>query len=174
VHIEELNRLDDVAAAAAVRPCVDLDSWVDAVVAGRPHADADAAVAVAEAQAATWTDAEVEAALADHPRIGERHRGSGTSAAMSRAEQAGVPDDGDVQTRLADGNRRYEEAFGRIYLVRAAGRSAEEMLDLLETRLTHDPATELAVTRGQLAEIAALRLRGLLTTGDRPGEDHPA
>ncbi|WP_134765318.1 2-oxo-4-hydroxy-4-carboxy-5-ureidoimidazoline decarboxylase [Nocardioides sp. 1609] len=166
MRIEELNRWDDVAAAAAVRPCVDIDSWVDAVVAGRPYADADAAVAVARAQATTWTDAEVEAALADHPRIGERHQGSGTSAGMSRAEQAGVPDDADVRTRLADGNRRYEETFGRIYLVRAAGRSAEELLDLLETRLANDPASELDVTRGQLAEIAVLRLRGLLSSQD--------
>jgi 2-oxo-4-hydroxy-4-carboxy-5-ureidoimidazoline decarboxylase len=80
---------------------------------------------------------------------------------MSGREQAGVdPADDELQRRLADGNRRYEERFGRIYLVRAAGRSGAELLDLLEQRLTNDPATELAVTRGQLAEIALLRLEG--------------
>ena len=100
--------------------------------------------------------------LADHPRIGERHAGSDTSAAMSRSEQAGVPDDADVQARLADANRRYEARFDRIYLVRAAGRSADEMLAFLEERLRHDDATELDVTRGQLAEIAVLRLRALV------------
>ncbi len=32
------------------------------------------------------------------------------------------------------------------------------LLALLEQRLTHDPETELAVTAGQLREIALLRL----------------
>lgn len=166
MHIEEFDRLDAGAAADLLRPCVAIDSWVTTLVAGRPYGSVDRAVAAAEAQAATWTPAEVDGALADHPRIGERHRGSGTSASMSRREQAGVPADADVQARLADGNRRYEARFDRIYLVRAAGRSAEEMLDLLEERLGHDDATEREVTRGQLAEIAVLRLRGLLETQD--------
>ncbi|SDD46699.1 2-oxo-4-hydroxy-4-carboxy-5-ureidoimidazoline decarboxylase [Nocardioides lianchengensis] len=163
MRIEEFDALDAEAAAEVLRPCVAIGSWVDALVAGRPYDDAAALHAAAAAQAATWTDAEVERALADHPRIGERHQGAGTSAAMSRSEQAGVPQDADVQARLADGNRRYEERFDRIYLVRAAGRSADEMLVLLEERLANDDATERAVTRGQLAEIAVLRLQGAVT-----------
>lgn len=162
MRIEEFDGLDAEAAAEVLRPCVAIDSWVRGLVAGRPYGAVDALLTAAEARSATWTPTEVEEALADHPRIGERHQGSGASAALSRGEQAGVPDDADVQARLADGNRRYEERFGRIYLVRAAGRSAEEMLDLLETRLGHDDATEAEVTRGQLAEIAVLRLRGAL------------
>jgi 2-oxo-4-hydroxy-4-carboxy-5-ureidoimidazoline decarboxylase len=164
VEIEDFNAMSASEAAAAVRPCVDIDSWVTAVVAGRPYAEAADALATAAEQARGWTGAEVEAALADHPRIGERHQGSGTSASMSRSEQAGVdPADVEIQERLAAGNRRYEEAFGRIYLVRAKGRTAAEMLDLLEQRLTNDPATELEVTKGQLAEIATLRLEALLS-----------
>ena len=72
-----------------------------------------------------------------------------------------MPEDAEVRARLAEGNRRYEERFGRVYLVRAAGRSAEEMLALLEERLTHDDETERAVTTAQLAEIALLRLQGI-------------
>jgi 2-oxo-4-hydroxy-4-carboxy-5-ureidoimidazoline decarboxylase len=162
VEIEDFNAMSASEAAAAVRPCVDIDSWVDAVVTGRPYAGLDALLAAADRQATEWTRAEVESALADHPRIGERPEGSGASAAMSAREQAGVdPADADVQRRLADGNRRYEQAFDRIYLVRAAGRTAEEMLALLEERLGNDPDTELEVTRGQLAEIAHLRLEGM-------------
>ncbi len=63
---------------------------------------------------------------------------------------------------FVEANRRYEERFDRIYLVRAAGRSAAEMLELLEQRLTHDDATELAVTKQQLTEIAMLRLEDLV------------
>jgi 2-oxo-4-hydroxy-4-carboxy-5-ureidoimidazoline decarboxylase len=164
VQLEEFNAMSAGDAAAAVRPCVDIDSWVEALVDGRPYAGLDALVGLADARARRWSGVEVEKALADHPRIGERHQGTGASAGMSRGEQAGVdPHDADVQERLAAGNAAYEERFDRIYLVRAAGRSADEILALLEERLDNDPETELAVTAGQLREIAVLRLKGLFS-----------
>ncbi|MEV7428206.1 2-oxo-4-hydroxy-4-carboxy-5-ureidoimidazoline decarboxylase [Nocardioides sp. NPDC092400] len=167
MRIEQLNAMDEAGAAEVVRPCADIASWVDAVVADRPYAGVEALVAHAEALTATWTVEEVERALADHPRIGERHAGSGASAEMSRREQSRVGSDaGDeagAQERIAAGNAAYEERFGRVFLVRAAGRSAGEVLEQLEQRLGNDPATELEVTRAQLAEIAVLRLRGLFS-----------
>jgi 2-oxo-4-hydroxy-4-carboxy-5-ureidoimidazoline decarboxylase len=162
VRLDEFNAMDPAAAVAAVRPCVDIDSWVDSVVAGRPYADLRTLLDLADRQARGWSGEELEQALADHPRIGERHEGSSTSAAMSGREQAGVDDrDATVLERLRRGNAAYEERFGRIYLVRAAGRTADEILTLLEERLGNDPDTELAVTAGQLREIAVLRLEGL-------------
>lgn len=175
MQVSEFNTLSEPEAAEVARACADIDSWVEALVAGRPYADRDGLLDAAIAGAATWTDQEVEDALADHPRIGERHQGAGASAEMSAREQAGVdPADAELAARLADGNRRYEEAFGRVYLVRAAGRSAAEMLDLLEQRLTNDPATELKVTAGQLAEIAVLRLNGSIEPTVAPDGEAPA
>ncbi|MFJ9388412.1 2-oxo-4-hydroxy-4-carboxy-5-ureidoimidazoline decarboxylase [Nocardioides sp. NPDC101246] len=162
--LAEFDALPADEAEGVVAPCVAIPSWAAGLVAGRPYADVGALLATAERLASAWTDEEVEGALADHPRIGERHASDGASAALSAREQAGVdPADAEVQARLRAGNVAYEEQFGRIYLVRAAGRSAEEMLALLEERLENDPATEITVTRGQLAEIALLRLRGLIT-----------
>jgi 2-oxo-4-hydroxy-4-carboxy-5-ureidoimidazoline decarboxylase len=159
--LQEFNDMPAGEAAEAVRACADVDSWVDGVVGGRPYNELADLLARADGLARGWTPTEVEKALADHPRIGERHAGSGASAQMSGSEQAGVdPHDADVQRRLAAGNAAYEDRFDRIYLVRAAGRSAEEILALLEERLTNDPDTELAVTSGQLREIALLRLEG--------------
>lgn len=164
MEIEEFDLMDAVEASAVVRSCADVPAWVEAVVAGRPYAEAERLFLRAEELAADWSGAEVERALADHPRIGERHAGAGVSATMSSREQAGVdPADGDVQRRLVDGNRAYEARFDRIFLVRAAGRSAEEILAQLEQRLENDPVTELEVTAGQLREIAALRLRSVVT-----------
>ncbi|MQA34320.1 2-oxo-4-hydroxy-4-carboxy-5-ureidoimidazoline decarboxylase [Modestobacter roseus] len=164
MRIAEFDQLPVTEAGALVRQCAAVPSFVSALVDGRPHGSVEALLTAARAQAAGWTDAEVSTALADHPRIGERAAGGGPGAALSSREQAGVdPADAHLRHRLAEGNRRYEERFGRIYLVRAAGRTGPELLDLLEQRLTNDPATELAVTRGQLTEIALLRLEGLLT-----------
>ena len=108
----------------------------------------------------------LDQALAAHARIGERRLGSTTEDRWSRTEQAGaLAVDTDVQERLAEGNRRYEERFGHVFLIRAAGRSAEEMLAALEERLGHDDATERDVVRRELAEIVRLRLLKLRGCG---------
>lgn len=161
MQLAEFNEMDTAEAAAAVRPCVDIERWVSAVVDGRPYADLDSLLIVADALARSWTGAEVEAALADHPRIGESPHGNGASAAMSAREQSGVGRGSELRSRLIAGNEAYERRFDRIFLVRAAGRDAEEILGLLEQRLENDPETELGVTAGQLREIAVLRLKGL-------------
>jgi 2-oxo-4-hydroxy-4-carboxy-5-ureidoimidazoline decarboxylase len=67
---------------------------------------------------------------------------------------------------IVDGNRAYEERFGHVYLVRATGRTAEELLALLRERLDNDPETERAVVRRELAEINALRLQRLVQDAD--------
>jgi OHCU decarboxylase len=68
-----------------------------------------------------------------------------------------------MKAALVAGNQEYEDRFGYIFLVRAAGRSAEEMLGLLRERLGNDPAIELRVAAGQQAEITALRLQRLIS-----------
>lgn len=131
--------------------------WVDDVVAGRPYADADALASRADQAARQLNDDELAAALSRHPRIGERPSGTGREAQHSRDEQAGVEDsDADL---LAEGNAAYEERFGRVFLVRAAGRSSAEILAELARRLGNDEATERAETVTALREIALLRLR---------------
>ena len=161
--LDEFNGMPDAEAATALRSCLAIDSWVDALVDARPYASTDALLSAARAHAATWSAADVDAALADHPRIGERPVAASASAEHSAREQAGVdPADADLADRLREGNARYEERFGRIYLVRAKGRTGPEMLALLEQRLGNDPATEAEVTRQQLAEITLLRLADLV------------
>ena len=152
--IAEFNAALDAEVRARLLGCVAIESWAATLTRERPFRDTGALLARARELAADWTTAEVEGALADHPRIGEK------PTATSRAEQAGVGDE--LREALAEANRRYEERFGRIYLVRAAGRTGPELLALLKERLTNDPDTELEVTRDQLGEIALLRLEGIL------------
>lgn len=165
MSFDEFNRADREAAIATLRPCVDITRWCEEIADGRPYDSVDDLVARAEVAAAPFTADEIEAALAHHPRIGERARGAHAEAAMSRAEQAGVdPNDAAVADALAAGNRAYEEKFGRVFLIRAAGRSAQEILDALTARLDHSPAEEEPVVAEQLREIAVLRLKGRFAT----------
>ncbi|WP_255025035.1 2-oxo-4-hydroxy-4-carboxy-5-ureidoimidazoline decarboxylase [Rhodococcus sp. GA1] len=160
-HELPIDRYDAMAepeAIAAVRSCVDIPSFGTLLAQGRPYRTTEALLMQAESLTRGWTDHEVERALAGHPRIGER-----TDNARSRAEQAGVASDDETSRRLHSGNVRYEARFGRIYLVRAKGRSAEELLAILEQRLQNDDSTEWQVTREQLAEITLLRLKELMS-----------
>jgi 2-oxo-4-hydroxy-4-carboxy-5-ureidoimidazoline decarboxylase len=68
-----------------------------------------------------------------------------------------------VADALASGNRAYEEKFGRVFLIRAAGRTAPEILAALNERLAHTAAQEDAIVAQQLREIALLRLEGVIS-----------
>jgi 2-oxo-4-hydroxy-4-carboxy-5-ureidoimidazoline decarboxylase len=161
--LEEFNREPVDRAAEVLRACNAAPSFAARVLAGRPYADADALVRRAEdvARALPW--AEVAAALAAHPRIGDRVEGSSAEAAASRREQGAMRGaDAEVRAALLDGNRAYEERFDHVFLIRATGRSPEEMLGELRRRLGNDEATERTEVAEQLAQITALRVRGLL------------
>lgn len=135
--------------------------WAAGVAAGRPYASLDALLARADEVLAGLAESQVDAALAGHPRIGERAAGLSSRREQSRVAAAGT----DVLDALVEGNREYEERFGHVYLVRADGRSAEELLAVLRERLGNDPATERRVLRGELAKINRLRLSRLYADG---------
>lgn len=164
MKLAEFNSADPSAAADTLKPCIDVTRWVDAVSAARPFDTKDALLAFAAEAANPFTPAEVEAAMAHHPRIGERPTAATAEASMSRSEQAGVdPADAATAEALARGNREYEEKFGRVFLIRAAGRTAPEILQSLNERLTNTPEQEDTIVAQQLREIAVLRLEGLIS-----------
>ena len=132
--------------------CLSVPRWADEVLAGEPYADRSSLLAAADAAARSLSDSELDEALSAHPRIGER------GGEQSRREQAGVtPSD-----RLAAENAAYEERFGRVFLIRAAGRNAEEILAELERRLDNSDEAERAETVDNLRQIALLRLEALV------------
>jgi 2-oxo-4-hydroxy-4-carboxy-5-ureidoimidazoline decarboxylase len=160
LRLEEFNDLDREGAMAVLRPCLDVDRWLAEVADGRPYRGLDDLEAAARRAADPLTAEEVEGALAHHPRIGRPAAGSSAEATLSRSEQAGLQPSEEAAARLEAGNRAYEQRFGRVFLIRAAGRSNEEILAALETRLVNDPDTEDRIVADQLREIALLRLAG--------------
>ena len=132
--------------------CLSVPRWADDVLAGEPYADRESLLAAADVSARSLSDSELDEALSAHPRIGER------GGAQSQKEQAGI----DPSDRLAAGNAAYEERFGRVFLIRAAGRDAEAILAELDRRLGNDDTTERAETVDNLRQIALRRLAALL------------
>jgi 2-oxo-4-hydroxy-4-carboxy-5-ureidoimidazoline decarboxylase len=161
--LRAFNAADAGDLAPELDSCLAVPRWVRTVLDGRPYPDLPTLLERAGEVAATIDDPELAAALARHPRIGAPPTGGGTEAGWSRGEQSGVdPADARLQAALREGNVAYEQRFGHVFLVRAAGRSSAEILAALRERLGNDPVTERGVVRDQLAQIATLRLSALL------------
>lgn len=105
-------------------------------------------------------------AFAQHPRIGDLEslkKKFASTAQWAAGEQSGVQDaDTETLKALADANRQYEERFGYIFIVCATGKSAGEMLAMLNSRLKNDPAVEIEVAADEQNKITRLRLEKLL------------
>jgi 2-oxo-4-hydroxy-4-carboxy-5-ureidoimidazoline decarboxylase len=166
VSVAELDELPANEAAALLATCCGVRAWVAAMVERRPFGTPAALVHAADEIWWSLGPEQWREAFAHHPRIGERDAAAGQEArarAWSAGEQRSVVDAGaDVRKALAEGNREYERRFGHIYLVSAAGKSAEELLGLLHARLSNDAATEFRVAAGEQAKITRSRLLKLL------------
>jgi 2-oxo-4-hydroxy-4-carboxy-5-ureidoimidazoline decarboxylase len=162
--LEDFNDEPADQAVQQLRACNAAPRFAAEIVAGRPYRDIETLVSRAEevTRALPWED--VAIALAAHPRIGDCGEGSSAEAESSRREQSSM-DDADAATRdaLLEGNRAYEERFEHVFLIRASGRSPAEMLAELRRRLGNDEETERAEVTEQLAEITAIRVRGLVS-----------
>ncbi|WP_199241010.1 2-oxo-4-hydroxy-4-carboxy-5-ureidoimidazoline decarboxylase [Naasia lichenicola] len=165
IDLPEPELRERLTAALGVR------RWVDDVIAAGPFESVATLSEFARASATPLPHEELDEAVAHHPRIGEKPIGVGASQTLSHGEQAGLgaADEG-VDAAIARGNKVYEERFDRVFLIRAAGRSRQEILDELQRRLKNDPEAEADEAGEQLRQIMELRLRTLFadteTTGD--------
>ena len=86
-----------------------------------------------------------------------------TTRSTRRREQSAVGDaDPAVTEAIRAGNAEYESRFDRVFVIRAAGRPATEILAELRRRLNNTPAAERAEVVTQLREIALTRLETVL------------
>jgi OHCU decarboxylase len=149
-------------AEVQILACGGSKRWAHEMAARRPFKDEAALMAASDETWRSLKEADWIEAFNSHPRIGESKTQGGTqsSVAWSRQEQEKVTEAGDaVKIALAEGNRTYEEKFGRIFIVCATGKSAPEILEILQRRLGHDVATELHEAAEQQRQITQLRLK---------------
>jgi len=158
--LDQFNQFNAADAHAAIAHCVAIPGWSSALLAARPYASLDALLDYADALASRWNSADLLEALSAHPRIGERAKGEGKEAALSRQEQSSVNHHNlQLQQALRSGNAAYEQRFGQVFLIRAKGRTGEQMLAELQRRLANEHLQEQQEALIQLREITQLRLR---------------
>jgi OHCU decarboxylase len=159
--VAALNGLPPGDAHAALRGCCASGAWVTAMERGRHFASAEAVLGQAEAAFDALGPEDWLAAFAAHARIGAPR----PDDARGAAEQAGTASaSAEVLAELQTGNDRYEARFGHVFLIRASGLDAGQMLAALRERLENPPAQEREIAAAQQREITRLRLRALLAS----------
>ncbi|GAA2330918.1 2-oxo-4-hydroxy-4-carboxy-5-ureidoimidazoline decarboxylase [Saccharopolyspora halophila] len=156
----DLNALAHDELVDRLLACMNVPRWAEDIAAARPYATSGELLNAADEAAPDLTTDEIHRALSAHPRIGEQPRGENRDARFSRSEQAGVGDELAEELRAA--NAEYERRFDHVYLVCASGRTGEELLAILRSRLNNDPDTELGIVAEELRKIARIRLEKVI------------
>jgi 2-oxo-4-hydroxy-4-carboxy-5-ureidoimidazoline decarboxylase len=160
------NQAGESEALDAMIACCGARRWAAAMVALRPITSVAELSAAADREWSRMEQADWLQAFACHPRIGERkaEHASAKSAAWSRQEQSSAASAEDrVLAALAEGNAVYEQRFGFTYIVCATGKTADEMLAILNRRLASTRDTELREAAEQQQQIMQIRLGKWLT-----------
>lgn len=163
--IAKLNCMNEREFHEAMHKCCGSARWAEAMALARPFASYQN---LCDRSRVIWEGlgpADWKEAFSCHPKIGDLsalRKKFAATADMAFQEQSGVSGaSDDVLKRLADGNFEYEKKFGYIFIVCASGKSAQEMLSLLEQRLLNDPQAELKVAAEENLKITSLRLKRL-------------
>ncbi|MFD2784600.1 2-oxo-4-hydroxy-4-carboxy-5-ureidoimidazoline decarboxylase [Hymenobacter rubripertinctus] len=164
--LSELNCLPPAARAEQLHKCCGATAWVEQLNRRFPFAARAVLVAASEAIWQNLTEADWREAFTHHPKIGDvaglREKFAATSAWAGQEQGAVAAATDETLRELAAGNAAYEQRFGYIFIVCATGKSAAQMLALLQARLPHAPAVEIGVAAAEQAKITEIRLRKLL------------
>ena len=160
--LDRWNEVDQGDAAREILPCCGSKRWAEQMAARGPFATPDELFHASDAIWAALSDHDWCEAFDSHPRIGQQHAPAATATSLvwsSEEQRAAVSSDDAVKLALAEGNRLYEEKFGRIFIVCATGKSAGEILATLNRRIQNSAADEMMETAEQQRQITQLRLR---------------
>jgi OHCU decarboxylase len=174
--VKEFNLLEQEIAKAELSKCCGSGTWVEQMMHHFPFSSVEELQNLA---VNIWYGQCVEEdwleAFKLHPKIGGLSPlpsggdlGVGTDKFASTNEWAGAEQAGvqkaneEVIHALAKGNKEYKDKFGFIFIVCATGKSAEEMLAMLNNRITNSYESELKVAMKEQHKITEIRLKKLI------------
>jgi 2-oxo-4-hydroxy-4-carboxy-5-ureidoimidazoline decarboxylase len=166
MSIEAINQADVKAASHLFRQCCTSETWIARMIGNRPYRSAEDLRTAADESWKNLADKDYLQAFDGHPKIGDvgslKAKYANTKE-LAAGEQSAV-NEANEQTimALANGNSAYEKKFGFIFIVCATGKSAAEMLALLEARMPNTREQELMNAAQQQRKIFHLRLEKLL------------
>src|SRR5258706_1048743 len=164
--LQHFNSLSQPEVLSELLRCCGSRRWAEMMAARRPFPSVEVLLTCAEELWNGLSHDDWKEAFSHHPRIGDvgklKEKFAATAEWASK-EQSGVAlASDDVLQSLAGKNSTYEKKFGYIFIVCATGKSAAEILSLIEERLGNDPGTEIRVAANEQSKITKLRLEKLL------------
>ena len=165
MKLDAFNAADAASASGMLRRCCSCSRWIEQLVRARPFRTPQELQDAANQVWATLDESDYLEAFAAHPQIGDmdslREKYSDTRT-LAAGEQSGVAAaEEDTLQRLARGNAEYLARFGFIFIVCASGKSAAEMLSLLEARLHNPREEEIANAAEEQRKIFQIRMKNL-------------
>jgi 2-oxo-4-hydroxy-4-carboxy-5-ureidoimidazoline decarboxylase len=165
VNLEFLNNLSEEKAREELFRCCASNTWVSSMLSKRPFQTATELFEQADLIWFSLDKSDWLEAFQGHPKIGDvdslKKKYSNTQN-WTEGEQAGVAGaQNEVIEALASGNTDYEEKYGYIFIVCATGKTAEEMLEILNKRLLNSPEEEIKLAAAEQAQITKIRLEKL-------------
>src|SRR5829696_5291413 len=166
MQLTELNQLSPSQLKAELTKCCGSSAWVEKMASLFPFTDKEE---LFQKAVEVWNGLDEEGwleAFQHHPKIGDvksLQEKFASTAKWASGEQASVQQ-ASLETieQLAEANQQYKAKFGYIFIVCATGKSAEEMLEILQSRLPNTPQEEIKIAAAEQAKITQLRLRKLL------------
>ena len=166
--LPELNQLSIFQLKEALSTCCGSTVWVNELAKVFPVESKENLFEQADIIWFACSESDWREAFTHHPKIGDinslREKFANTKS-WAEGEQSGVSvASQQVLEDLSEGNRLYEEKFGYIFIVCATGKSAEEMLEILNARLPNSPETEILIAMQEQNKITKIRLEKLLAS----------
>ncbi len=165
--LAELNQLDQLTLEQALSQCCGAENWFQTLAGYRPFNTIEQIHCLSDSIWSELAESDYLAAFSHHPMIGDM--ASLKAKFTSTAHWAGDEQQGsqhaseDTLRALQAANQAYFDKFGFIFIVCATGKSADDMLMLLNQRITHDRNTELTIAAAEQNKITHLRLEKLLS-----------
>jgi 2-oxo-4-hydroxy-4-carboxy-5-ureidoimidazoline decarboxylase len=162
--IAAFDHLDHESKKELLSQCCGSSRWVEEMLKMPPVEDLIDLFENAEEKWYECREQDWKEAFAHHPRIGDIDalRKKFSSDKFAGDEQSSLNNASEQTLKsLAKANKSYEQKFGYLFIVCATGKSADEMLALLNDRLKNDPEEELKIAMDEQNKITKLRLEKL-------------
>jgi len=163
--VDTLNSLDEDQLREALQKCSGSFAWCELMTRQRPFSDAEDLKEKSDRAWDQLSEQDWLDAFGSHPKIGdvESLRGKfAFTAAWASAEQASVyAATEETLKSLTESNARYEQRFGHIFIVFAPGKTADEMLSILNRRLSNSRDVEFSICSMEHKKITLFRIEKL-------------
>jgi 2-oxo-4-hydroxy-4-carboxy-5-ureidoimidazoline decarboxylase len=168
--VETINNLPASELRDLLVRCCGAERWIEGMLRARPFADWNGVMQTASLVWDSLQPSDWKESFKHHPKIGDieslRKKFSSTAGWAGAEQGACAEAPVAVLHALAEGNSKYEEKFGYIFIVCATGKRAEEMLEILNARLPNEPGAELRNAAAEQIKITLLRLEKIRNEPD--------